>query len=172
MAAPSEHPTRVVRPVIEIRPSNIHDVEFIAKNLRRADQEEITAATGLDAFSSLARGFYRGILTFTAFRAGVPIGLFGTSSVLPVEGERVAWIWMVGTDQLTVNPKELMQISKEWLPVLSLQADAMMNYVDSRNTKHINWLKHLGFSVDEEESVFLHNPEVPFFPFTLELTNV
>ena len=172
MAAPTEYPARMVAPLIQVRPTKIADILYICKYLRKADRAEILANSGSTPLDSLTRALYKGLLCFTGFREGRPIAIFGTSAIVPDEDETNAWIFMVGTDELTAHPKELMEMAKEWLPVLSLGADACMNYVDSRNTSHVRWLKRLGFELNEEEPVFLSDPKVPFFSFSKETSHV
>ena len=172
MAAYSEYPKKQSNSVIQVLPSDIYDIKYLSSRLRKADKQEIYAASGKSPFENLSRALYRGIITLTAFKEDRPVAVFGTSDVVEIDGETVAWIWMVGTDEITVNAKELFRVSRLWLPLICLKADAAMNNVDSRNKRHIAWLEHLGFSVNKEEPVFMHDPTVPFYPFTLELSNV
>lgn len=172
MAAYTEYPKGQNNSLIRIHPSTIYDVKFLAPKLRKADRQEILAASGKSPFENLSKALYHGIITLTAYKEDRPVAIFGTSDLVEIDGESVAWIWMVGTDEVTANPKELFKVSRMWLPLITLKADAAMNNVDSRNTRHIAWLEHLGFSVNKEEPVFMHDPTIPFYPFTLELSNV
>lgn len=169
MAAPSEHPPGLETPLVIVRPSTLQDMQWIAPRLRKADRQEILASSGQGPLDNLLRALYTGKLVFTAIQDGLPAAVFGTTDLIPVEDELVAWVWMVGTDQLTVKPKNLLRTAKQWLPTLSLGAAACMNFVDSRNKQHINWLEHMGFEINKEEGTTLADPRVTFFPFTKEM---
>lgn len=137
--------------------------EVLDLNLRTADQEEIVAATGLPVQESLLR-------SIAISNGGAWVGIhkdrieavFGV-----VESPFLAVPWFVATDKFHEFWLKFVRESREFIYALLDRYGLLVNFVDSRHTEAIRWLRWLGFVVDETRSIILSDPDVPFFRFYL-----
>lgn len=103
----------------------------------------------------------------TIVHKGKPVGIFG---VVPTSVEGLGGIWLVGTPEMTApeNRMRFLRESKKWVDRFHEQYPTLGNYIDSRNTVHVEWVKWLGFQIHEETLI----NGVPFYMFSKELNNV
>ncbi len=107
---------------------------MVALSLRNDDLLEVVLK-GLNAFQALEFSRVHSE-SYAVLNDGVPVGLFGCSA----RGQ----LWMLGTDLLTANRRELIAGAREFIDRWSMTYDELWNYVPTFNTNHINFLKHLG----------------------------
>lgn len=124
-----------------VRPSRLEDAEIVAKDLRAADKREIYTVTGHDKHEETLK---EGLKTTEAYticltEGDVPCGLFGCNE----EGV----IWMVATDRILECKTVFIRVCKEWINYFQHKYKRLWNYVDSRNTLHLRWLKWCGFEL-------------------------
>lgn len=145
--------------MLTIRPLKTGDLEILAKTLRRADVQEIEAATGSTPAVALQTGIRHSEFTrIAADKEDRPVAIFGVSP-----GHMV---WMVATDSLLKHRKDFLRQSRIVVDWLLAKYGWLGNIVDSRNGTHIRWLDWCGFHVDYKEHIYLHDPDVVFHPFT------
>jgi hypothetical protein len=72
--------------------------------------------------------------------------------------------WLLGTKTMQAYPKKVLYYSKWLVRKWSKVHPFMVNYVDARHERAINWLKHLG--ADFEEIPEYGPYKKPFFRFT------
>lgn len=93
----------------------------------------------------------RPVLTSYAFvmysDEGELAGLCGIDADYGCDG--LGRIWMLGTEVLDRKPVEFLRASKAWLGDQKPMWHAIANHVDARNAKHIEWLRWLGFEIDD-----------------------
>lgn len=87
------------------------------------------------------------------------VGLMQSQDLVPVYSP-----WMIGTVSMQEYPIQVLRLSKKILGRWKAQHPYMENYVDSRHTRAIGWLRHLG-------AKFELNPEYgpyrrPYYKFT------
>jgi hypothetical protein len=80
-------------------------------------------------------------------------------------GPGVACPWMVATPLIYMHVRELMRYSRWFIDQALRVYPILMNYVDSRNTVHVRWLRHMGFHVYDTLPVFIR--DVAFYPFDM-----
>ena len=145
-----------------IRAARIRDAEKFAQLLREADKREIIARTDMDIETALGRSIFESDEAFVASRPdGTLLALYGVGGC--GELPRLGIPWMVGTDAMLSYRKALIRDARKWIEKKLDTYTILSNHVDSRNTVHINWLKHMGFNVFEGHPV--HFNSVPFYPF-------
>ena len=125
-----------------LRVATEQDCIYLSENLRKEDYQEIKAVSGLPPLASLIIGLRISDVPLVicdennkpvAMLGVVPQGLFGV-------------IWMVGTEELKKISLSFIKNCKGVCDVLQKNYQLLCNFVDARNTLHINWLKWMGFS--------------------------
>jgi hypothetical protein len=130
-----------------VRPSVKSDCRAVASRLRDADRAECEL-WGLDPEASMSVGFQFSIQPMTLIGpSGKPAAMFGVTT-----GGSDATIWLLGTDEITRFPVTFLRQSKAWIehlvvPVRNSGFRGIGNWVDMRNTKHVNWLLWVGFTL-------------------------
>ena len=125
-----------------LRVATEEDCIYLSKRLRQEDFQEIKAVSGFSPLLSLIIGLKASDVPLVicnkknkpvAMLGVVPQGLFGA-------------IWMVGTEDLKKISLSFIRNCKGVCDVLQKNYQLLNNFVDARNTLHINWLKWMGFS--------------------------
>lgn len=120
--------------LIYVIPATARHARAVALSLRQADRDEC-ALLGHDPEHAILESV-KASESYAVMSDGVPVGLFGCSST--------GIIWMVGTDLLVLNRRELIAGAREFLDRWLMVHDELWNCLSSRNTTHINFLRHLG----------------------------
>lgn len=116
----------------------------IARNMRRADRDEIAAMSGKSPGAALAYSLRKSSRAWTIMAPdGRPIGMFGVGDVNILAG--VGCPWLLGTDELPRHAIVFLRNCPYWLGQLFRGYDVLRNFVDERNTLSMRWLKWLGF---------------------------
>lgn len=147
--------------MIEFREGTRDDAIWFAGRLREADKRELIASSGQDPIVMLMASQAMGNC-FVAEHEGVPVAIFG----LPIVSQlpKVGIPWLLGTDKLDDLRISFGLESIHMVELWREQVDQMVNFVDSRNRKSIEWLQWLGFDVEEAVP---HGPYgVPFHRFS------
>ena len=125
-----------------LRVATEQDCIYLSKRLRKEDYQEIKAVSGLSPLISLLIGLEISDVPLVicnkknnpvAMLGVVPQGLFGA-------------IRMVGTDELKKISLSFIRNCKGVCEILQKNYQLLNNFVDARNTLHINWLKWMGFT--------------------------
>jgi hypothetical protein len=132
-------------PELTVRPSVAADIEPLARNLRRADRDEIAANTGADPVDAIGRGFVASSPCFTVEYKGEPAAMFGVVPSDETTSPRLGSIWLLGTDAIQAFSMDFLRYSHDWLATACKDYDIVGNVVDARNTTHLRWLRWLGF---------------------------
>ena len=147
----------------EMIPATADHIEFIADHMREADVEEVWASAQLQPLEALRLSVMVSEQALTGTADGEPICIFGCGrkSLLDTTGIP----WLLGTDKIDRHAKGFMQrnktIIKEWMERYEL----LENWVDSRNTKSVAWLRWLGFEIQEASPYGAFG--LPFHHFTM-----
>lgn len=138
-----------------------HDPAAIAPFLREADKNEIKAMSGLDPELAVHWSVKASDETLFMCRPdGHPILIGGVGKT---DGYGVPW--MLGTPSLKKYSKSLTKYARLWVDRWTEEYGVLSNYVDARNKVHINWLTHLGFTVERKDEYIGYDRDVPFYPF-------
>lgn len=143
----------------EIRTATIDDVKHIASNLREADKAECLAGSGMHPSYTLGFSFGFSSDCRVGTVDDVPVCIFGVCETEPEE----ARIWMMGTPEVEKHATRFLRENKAVLDGYNDKYKKLTNHVDARNTKHIRWLKWLGFDIFEAVPWGKYN--MPFHPF-------
>lgn len=152
---------------VEIRQATLDDALQIARHVRPADVAEIAAQTLQHPYYSMVRGLEAdAVRTMTGLIDGVPVCMWGVAPAGLIL--KVGHPWMVATTHLDddLNAKIFLRRCRK--PVMALMAgyDTLVNYVDARNTRAIEWLRWCGFTIHDPEPYGL--TRLPFHKFTMQ----
>ena len=120
-----------------IRDCYLTDIEYLSRNLRKSDIEELRAASGNDTFTSVFSGAMASDYLKVVTKQDKPFMIFGTS----YNGS----VWMVGTPVLEQFTIPFLRLNKKYITELHVKHKLLWNYTDCRNHVHHKWLKWLGF---------------------------
>jgi len=120
-------------------------ITAVADRVRPADRVELYLASCEEPAVTLRRSLESSTLAWTGLIDGVPVCMFG---VVPgtILGD-VGHPWMVGTDQLDRYPFVFLRRCKGCVLEMQAAYSTLQNYVYQENTRALQWLIWLGFSV-------------------------
>lgn len=123
------------------RPGDEYD---LAPRLRKADLQEIEAASAQDPIDALREGAEKSVPSCTIIgNIGFVAGMFGV-----VPEDHFGRVWLLGSDELVTKPlsRQFLSECKSFLNGIERMYPAIGNIIDARNTLHIKWLRWLGFT--------------------------
>jgi hypothetical protein len=127
------------------------DVVDVVGRLREEDKLECRAMFGIDPASFFLASNYDTENTYALHnKAGHNVALAGVS---PMK-DGSAMIWMVGTPDIANHKIEFLRYGQKWLKEVTEPYTFVFNWVDARNTVHLNWLKWCGFSLINRHEQF------------------
>lgn len=125
-----------------IRTSVAQDILEFAPTMRKADVEEVRSIAGLDPLEALSVGLFTSKPCMTGVdEDGEIVMLFG---IVP-GSDNIGYVWMLSTDAIAQNKRELIREGKRWLDEQSALYRVLTNVVDKRNVVHQRLIKHMGF---------------------------
>lgn len=149
----------------EVLPADDSHIAQIAAHMRAGDLEEL-AAIGRTPQISLTAALRISREAWTGMIDGVPVCMFGvapTSMLTPLKGRP----WMLGTSALDSCAIMFLRRNRPYIERMLGLYPQLENYVAASNTRAIQWLKWLGFVV-EETPIAVGARMVPFMKFTME----
>ncbi len=154
----------------KIIPATPEHVDHICARIRKPDLDELWATCMQKPITALQSGLKHSEVAMTAVVDDVPICVWGVvrESIML----NVGTPWMVGSRDLDKEAVRFIRYCRD--PVMKLfdNYDILENYVDSRNTRSIRWLKWLGFTIDDPKPYGVFNLPFHRFWMTREVQNV
>lgn len=147
-----------------IIPATIDHIAHIAANVRHADRLEF-AANFRTAAQVMESGLKMSEVAWTGFVDDDPVCMFGVApvgGVLPDYGRP----WMVGTSKLDEHAIIFLRRCRSQVIEMWRRYPVLSNYVAASNTRTIEWLKWLGFTVSDT-TIPVGIRGVPFHHFEL-----
>ena len=109
--------------------------------MREADRHECLAAAGMPGELALLLSVEISEETYTMVNpSGTPVGICGIAEGHTPYDKQV---WMLATDELLRYRRLFLKESLKWIDGLT-DRYTLWNYVDERNTLHIEWLEWIG----------------------------
>lgn len=150
-AQKSKQPIQVGTGEFKVRLSNKKDALSILNGMRDPDRRELGVLDPSHEYGlkSLREGIRRSEPCRTIHLNGKPVGIYGAFPHR-VNGIDVGVCWLLGTNDL-LYPKarkiQFIRESKERLYELHDHYPTLWNFIDSRNTLHLRWVKWMGFEI-------------------------
>lgn len=132
--------------MIEVRPSERRDVNWIARRIRAVDRRECEAF-GNAPKQSLRRGLHLSDQAWTAVIDGEPAAMFGVVVKSAAAGEGTPWL--LGTDAVYGQARALLRWGPLFVGKMLDSTPRLTNLVSAENEAAIRLLKRWGFDVAE-----------------------
>lgn len=150
---------------ILVRKTKVEDVQYLIENIRDADKLEVEAASGLPHYESIIRALEYCDEAWTGLIDDKIVAIFGVHIISYVTGSGVPWL--LSTKHIEENPRTFLKYCKPVFKKLCVDLNYLFNYVDERNILAKEWLKWLGFKLDD--AVPFGAELKPFHRFTMEI---
>lgn len=124
------------------RQSKVEDIDYIAEHMRQSDIEEIWASHHFLPFDALKLGFDNSVMCITGEISGTPLVMAGVSPVTLLSDTGI--VWLLATNEFSRLHKKFLRRSRRFIKLMLDLYPFMFNYVDTRNTESIKWLKWCG----------------------------
>ncbi len=125
------------------RRATVYDAVDLAPRLRRADVEEIWAASASGPNAALLRAVDVGGWAGTV--DGEVEAIFGVSPATLL-GD-VGVIYLLGSDAVERHARPFLRASRRYVDAVRQDYAVLTNWVDARNDLSIRWLGWLGFAI-------------------------
>ena len=148
--------------IIEALPEHI---PAIAEHMREDDRREVWASHRHTPQEALEFALQRSELAWTCMVDGLPAFMWGaarTGSFLGCTGAP----WLLGTPAILAVRHDFLRHCPYFVSAMQSAFPCLENYVHAENKLSIRWLKHLGFTVNEEMPELMNDED--FFHFWRE----
>lgn len=146
-----------------IRPATTEDLQRVAENMDPADAAEVwasshrTPASAVLVSSRVSRETLAGCVDDRA------ICVFGVGQRTLMDNRGIPWL--LGTPEIKDHARAFLRASKRWVQAEAQRYEALENWVDARHTRAVQWLKWLGFELEEPRPFGVE--QMPFHRFTM-----
>lgn len=137
---------------IEVVPTTPEHIRECVAHIRDKDRAEVWAASGRNPEDVLTSGLDHG--AHTVFADGKVALIYGLQVSSPIT--KVGCPWMLTTTEVEKHKKLFLVLTRRMIQHWNKEHRLLFNYVDSRYTEAVRWLKWVGFTV---------HPAEPFGPF-------
>lgn len=151
---------------IQVVPARACHVRTIARRMRKADRDEVFAASGKSPAGALIYSLRKSAHAWTAMIDGKPELMFGVGDISILGG--VGAPWLLGTDAVEQHYVAFLRRSVGFRDQLLRRYPIMRNFVDDRNKASKRWLQWLGARLSDPVEMNGH----AFRLFELRATNV
>ncbi len=140
---------------VEVRKARVGDVNALVHNMRRADLDELEAASSIAPAAVVVNGIHSSAESWVVHVDGALMAMWGVVELghCAARCDRRGWGWLLTTDVVTFNKKLFWKLSKLVLTDLLARWGSLENFIDLRHTQAFRWGEQLGFAFD---------PPVPF----------
>lgn len=137
------------------------DLCHIAQNMDPADAAEVWATAHLTPLEAITISAAASRDPWVGRVEGVPICAFGVSQRTILDDKGVPWL--LGTPEIRKHARVFLHVSRNWVEAQAECFRTLENFVDSRHTRAVKWLRWLGFTIEPAQP---YGPDgVPFHHF-------
>ena len=80
-------------------------------------------------------------MVFAVLYDGEPVAMFGCNKLT----DEIGGAWLLATDGIYSNKRDFIIKSREMLDLFHTRYDYLTNFIDTRNTTSIKWLRSMGW---------------------------
>ena len=136
-------------------------IEYLIQNISDDDRREVLGL-GLTVDWALKHSVETAVESACVSWNGIPVAILGIGQATPFEEEFTPWL--LATDELPKHPVKVMRYSHAILRRWISRYGELMNHVDARHTRAIEWLSALGATLELEPSFGPYGR--PYYKFT------
>lgn len=140
----------------------LHVAEILPK-IRPADVLETHAASGQSVASLLPVSVMMSRAAWAGLIDGEVACIFGVAGASLLS--TVGYPWLIGTPAIEMHAKAFLRRCRPMVRQMLELYPTLVNYVDVRNIKAVEWLRWLGFKIHEPEPFGISG--LPFNRFTM-----
>lgn len=129
----------------EIRNATEEDAVFLSSRLRSADIDEIKAIGEYTPLEALLTSFKNSAEPKAALIDDTVVAMFGVAAPSLVSEHGVPWL--LSSENTIRRVKPFLKISRDYISGIKKKYTYLSNFVDTRNTDSIKWLRRLGFNI-------------------------
>lgn len=133
----------------------------VAARMRQSDLDELAASGSLDPLDTLRKSVAVSEPAHVITYKDVPLAVGG----LVMLNESTGCPWQLCTEDAPHHAKGIVRLGKQGLAHWLTRRPHLTNFVDSRNTQSIQWLKWMGFTLGDPVDMFPSG--VPFIQFSI-----
>lgn len=130
----------------EVLAVTVEDIALILPDVRQADIDEIRDSLGVSIGCALYDGITSSLNAKKIVIDGRVVAVFG-DAVYSLLGS-VGVPWLISTVHVERHARAFLKVCKPEVQAMLTRHQHLMNYVDTRNTAAIRWLKWLGFNFE------------------------
>lgn len=138
--------------------------EVLNLQLREADKQEVRASHDMSTEEALRHSLDSSTSTWVIYYDNRIIAAFGVSKL---KNTALAMPWLLGTEDLHKIKFRIIKYSMLIIEYLMFQdetVNCLVNFVSTKHTEAIKWLRWLGFTISDKE-MYLHDDGVSFKQF-------
>ena len=121
-------------------------IDPIATHMRAADVTEVWLAAHKTPHQAMQDGFNMSVKAWTIMQDGVPIGMFGVSSVSVLGNTGIPWL--LGTDAMLKIRRQFIRESMRYLDEVMALYPRLVNFIHAGNVQSLRWLMWMGFDFE------------------------
>lgn len=128
--------------------------DHIAQNMRDQDRAEVETSSAIPPRDALAVSLAISSHGYAVLESdGSPCAFFGAApSALP----EIGVVWMLGTDGIRREARGIARRTRHYFNTLNAAYPVLWNYIDSRNTVSLRWLRWGGFELLKDVEIGGH----------------
>lgn len=149
---------------IDITVATVEDIELMARIARIQDKKEMYRSGGRKPLEALMRSFKLSNKCYAGFYDGKLIAVFGIVTISAIS--RTGSPWMIASKEIEDHQIMFLRACRWVMDDLKHGYESLYNYVDNDNMMSIQWLKWLGFKLEEPQPYGKFRK--PFRRFTME----
>jgi hypothetical protein len=147
-----------------VRSSKLSDADYLAPRLRESDRKEIWASNHVTPHKGLYEGIKNSVLCLTVEYKKEVVAMFGIHAE-DLTGNK-AIIWLLASDKLECMKITFIRLSRRFVDMMLSFYPFLFNYVHTKNTKSIAWLKVINAKIDEAKPYGLDQENFHYFSFS------
>lgn len=136
--------------MLRFRPATPEDAHQVAQNARDIDRREWEGLDAVDVLLAvkLRTSIEGALMCWTALEGDNPVAVWGVTPYWP--DSRVGIPWLICTPRLLKYRRNILVQGKEYNERMLSQFSLLVNMVHADNHTAINWLKALGYTVEDQ----------------------
>lgn len=155
---------RFISTKYQYKETTMEDIQRLSIVVRPEDKAELTAVSGKDTKDSIEDSMLESVKCYSVYYDDKILAIFGIGLYSPLQ--KIGTPWAVFANDIDKHKVSLIKISRNWMDyLLSGVFNSLENWVDARNTRAIDYIRAIGFTVSEKPQPYGYE-KLPFYFFS------